>query len=358
MNRALTRVVAIGLVAVPVLAACSGDEGGGADRQEVLDALVDEVYVPGYERVAAGAAGLSERVGTLCDALDDPEAQSAVRDEWSELRRAWLLTRAYRFGPAIDQRAMSDIDFAVDVEKVDDLLSGDEPVDEDAVASLGADVRGLNAIEYVLFGDEPLDDRSCEYVASAAVALQARADLVLAAWTTADGDEPSFADQLRNPGDGGMYADVAEAYGDVVNHIVFTLNDVVDLRLGKASGDVSGTPEPEEVDPGRAQRGREDLADLLAGIAEVYGDEDGDETLRLRDVVAEMSEDTAEALDDEIAEARDAVLNIPDPLADVTDPAPVHSAYETASAIRVTMQAEVASLLGVTLTFGDADGDS
>lgn len=358
MNRPVVRLLAAAAVAVPILAACSGDDDGGADRQEVLTALVDEVYVPGYERVAAAAAGLAEMSASLCDALEDPEALSTAQDGWSELRTAWLLTRAFRFGPAIDQRAMSDIDFAVDTEKVDDLLAGDEPVDEDAVASLGADVRGINAIEHVLFAETPLDERSCEYVESASVALRARADLVLAAWTTADGDEPSFADQLRSPGDGGMYTDVAEAYGDVVNYMMFTLNDIIDLRLGKASGDMSGTPEPEEADPGRAQRGRDDIADLLSSVAAVYGVGADEDQLRLRDAVAEMSDETADALDDEIVAAQAAVDEIPTPLADATDPEPAHAAYEAASTVRVTMQAEVASLLGITLTFGDADGDS
>jgi hypothetical protein len=197
---------------------------------------------------------------------------------------------------------------------------------------------------------------------SAAGLLLARAERVLEAWTSSTEDAPSFADQIRDPGaEGGMYADVAEVYGDVVNNMIFALGDVSDRRLGRASGDVTGTPLPAEVDAGPAQRALLDSADMLDGVVEVYEGgrgADGDDASGIRAVVASMSADAAEVLDEQFAAAAAAIDSIPAPLAANTDPAPVHAAYEAVRAAQVTMSTEVASLLGVTLTFGDADGDS
>jgi predicted lipoprotein len=257
---------------------------------------------------------------------------------------------------------MSDIDFPVDSAKVDTYLAGDEPVDENGVGSLGADVRGINAIEHVLFGANPTAGRPCEYMVSAAGLVLTGAERVLDAWTSPTDDTPSFAAQISDPGaDGSMYADVAEVYADIVNNIIFALGDVGDRRLGRASGDVTGSPVPAEVDAGRARRALLDTSDILDGVVEVYRGgrgADDDAPAGIRAVVASMSEDAAEALDEQFAAAAAAIDAIPAPLADNTDPVPVHDAYEAVRTAQVTMSTEVASLLGVTLTFGDADGDS
>jgi predicted lipoprotein len=220
----------------------------------------------------------------------------------------------------------------------------------------------MNVIEYILFGDDAADARPCAFMVSAAGLVLARAERVLGGWTEADGDTPSFAAQIADPGsDGSMYDDVADVYGDVVNHMIFALGDVGDARLGRASGDVTGTPEPAEVDAGRAQRALLDSADMLDGVVEVYAGgqgEDPDDAAGVRAVVASMSEDAAESLDEQFAAAAAAIDAIPAPLAENTDPAPARDAYEAVRAAQTTMLTEVASLLGVTLTFGDADGDS
>jgi len=49
---------------------------------------------------------------------------------------------------------------------------------------------------------------------------------------------------------------------------------------------------------------------------------------------------------------------IPAPLATTTDIEAVASAYRSTTAALVISRAEIASLLGVTLTLGDSDGDS
>jgi predicted lipoprotein len=197
---------------------------------------------------------------------------------------------------------------------------------------------------------------------SAAGLLLARAERVLDAWTAPTEDAPSFAAQIRDPGaNGSMYADVAEVYTDIVNNMIFALGDVSDRRLGRASGDVTETPSPAEVDAGRAQRALLDSADILDGVVDVYhggGGADGDAQAGIRAVVASMSEDAAAALDEQFAAAAAAIDAIPAPLAENTDPAPAHDAYEAVRTAQTTMSTEVASLLGVTLTFGDADGDS
>lgn len=359
MKGSVARVAAV-TAAVVLIAACGSDDDKGADpaqRQDVLTALTTGVMVPAYQEVATSTSTLVSSVEAACTALGDAAALTAAQDAWSSARGAWLATRAFRFGPATTLRTMSTIDFPIDGSKIDALLAGSEVLTEDSVKALGSDQRGLGGIEYVLFADTEPHDRACSYLEAASQLVADTSAAVLAAWKDGTFSGPSFADQLQHPGEGGgMYANESEVYGDLINSMIFAIADVADARIGRASGDVTGTPEPQDVDSGPARRAIQDAIDVVAGTKALYdGAADG---MGVRDVVATISDETAEAMDANFTTALDALDAIPEPLFTVTDPAPVHAAYEALKAAQVTLRAEIASQLGVTLTFGDADGDS
>jgi predicted lipoprotein len=254
-------------------------------------------------------------------------------------------------------RVMSTVDFPIDESKIDALLAGDTALTQESVKALGSDQRGLGGVEYVLFADTPPDDRACSYLQATAQLVADTTAAVLAGWKEGLDGAPSFTEQLQHPGvAGGMYATESEAYEQLINSMIFAIADVADARIGRASGDVTGTPQPQEVDSGRAHGTIQNAIDAVSGIKALY--DGASEGKGLRDVVAAISDDTAAAMDANLAAALDALNAIPSPLFDVTDPAPVHAAYEALKSAQVTLRAEIASQLGVTLTFGDADGDS
>jgi predicted lipoprotein len=354
-----TRIAALAATAL-LFTACSSDDDKKADpalRQNVLTALTTEVMVPAYQDVAARASALVSSIEASCATPADAGSLTTAQEAWSSARGAWLATRAFRFGPATTLRTMSTIDFPIDGSKIDALLAGAEVLTEDSVKALGSDQRGLGGIEYALFADEHPDERGCSYLQAASQLVADTSAAVLAAWTDSTFSGPPFADQLQHPGQGGgMYAAESEAYEDLINSMIFAIADVADARIGRASGDVTGTPEPQQVDGGRAHRARQDAIDVVTGTKALYdGSVDGS---GVRDVVAAISDETAKAMDANFSAALAALDAIPSPLSAVTDPAPVHAAYEALKAAQVTLRAEIASQLGVTLTFGDADGDS
>lgn len=325
-------------------------------RVDVLAALTSDVFVPGYQQMAAGAATLLADIETLCVEPDDPAALRTAQESWSVTRGLWLRTRAFRFGPATTLRTMSTVDFPIDSSKIDALLTGEEILTEESLDALGSDQRGLGGIEYVLFGPASLDEQSCSYLRSAAMLVADASTKVLDGWTVSSDGAQSFADQITKTGNGGMYSTEHEAYEDLVNSMIFALADVADAGIGRASGDVTGTPVPEEVDAGRARRAKQDAIDIIAGVVTIF---DGASAgAGLRAVVVSISNETATAMDAEFAAAIAALDALTSPLAESTDPAGAHTAYVALKQAQVTLRAEIASLLGVTLTFGDADGDS
>jgi predicted lipoprotein len=271
----------------------------------------------------------------LCADPTDAASLDASRDSWRAARRAWMATRAYRIGPTMDLRSMSKIDFAVDPAKIDVLLSGADPVDRDAVAALGADQRGLGAVEIALYRDG-FDARSCEFSQSSATLVREATTALITAWSTA------------------TLADSKVAIDELVNGAIFALVDAGDQRIGMASGAITGEASQADVDSGPAQTAIDDTVSIIVSVQTVLGDGSGS----MMSLVEGQSAETATRLGVELAAARASVDALARPLATNTDTVALTESYELVQTALRTLRAEVASLLGVSLTFGDADGDS
>lgn len=339
MNGTRPAVLALAVAAAATgLAGCSSDDGGApVDRAALADALYREVILPGY-------AGLAERSDELAAALTDAcvtapptaEARNDAQQAWRDAQRAWSATRAYRFGPTQRLRIMAKIAYPVDEAKIDAVLAGTEPLDAVAVARLGADRRGLGAVELVLFGDDPIDERGCAFAVAAAEVVADGARTAVEAWAA---EPPADADEL---------------IADSVNGMIFALADVADMRLAFAAGAADGTPAPAEIDRGPAHAALDDVVAVLDSVESMRR---GGPSGGIGALLAAGNDDADRRLGDELAAARAAVATVPSPLADAPT-APVLAAYEAVRVPLVTMRTEVASLLGVTLQLGDADGDS
>jgi predicted lipoprotein len=329
-------VSAFVVCAIAALGACnSGDSGSSTpapSRAEVVATVNRDVIVPAYADLAAKADALLTATKAACAAPADAAKRTAAQDAWRATDDAWAKTRAFRYGPTKTMRSVTRIDYPVDPEKVEALRAGSEPISSESLAKVGADRRGLGAVEIVLFEDAPLDARSCELAIGATTLVTEATDALVEDWKT---DAP----------DGEM------AIEDGVNGVIFALADIGDMQLAKAAGLASGQPAPADVDGGPAQNALGAMTATLDGVDDAW-------TKGYRPLVAGMSSDTAEKVDDQLAAVRTVLDEIPAPLAAVRDSAPVNAAYESVRDALVTLRTEVASQLGVTLQLSDSDGDS
>jgi predicted lipoprotein len=326
----------VAVCAIAALGACSSSDSGSStpapSRAEVVTTVNSDVILPIYKDLAAKTDALLTATKAACAAPSDTAKRTAAQAAWRAADDAWAKTRPFRYGPTKTMRAVTSIDYPVDAEKVEALRTGSDPVSAAALAKVGADRRGLGAVEIILFGDRPLDQQSCDLAIGATTLAAEAADTLVKDWTT---DAP----------DGDM------AIEDGVNGVIFALADIGDMQLAKAAGLASGKPAPEDVDTGPAQNALGAMSATLDGVDDAW-------TKGYRPLVAGMGGDTAEKVDEQLAAIRSALGEIPEPLADVSDPEPVNAAYELVRDALVTLRTEVASQLGVTLQLSDSDGDS
>lgn len=373
--RPIPRLLSTGaLIAVTALAVtgCSGGDDEAAapvDRSDIVEALADDVIVPGYERLAGSTQELATVTAELCGTPDQGRFDAA-RAAWDEAQDAWASTAAYRLGPVDSMRLTARIAYAVDTAKIDALAADGnaEPVTPELLVGKGADLRGLRAVEHLLFTPTEvgqLSARACEYAASAAALSADAAEELIAAWVDGVEGEAPALDQLTDPGPDGMWSSTTEALEDLLNSSLSALTTVVDMQLGPASGETTDQPEPQAVDDGAAHRALDDIAAELASAAAVYGDATADPPTGLSALVVDAATSTSdEAIRTDLAAAIDAVGKVPPPLFDVDGADPdsaamtsLVQAYQHALGARTALGTEVASLLGLTVSFSDADGD-
>lgn len=356
-------VAAVLVAGVLALSACSSGDGGSSkdsttteapvpvDVSVVLQGLADDVIVPSYAELGTALADLAADAQALCDEPSQAALDQA-RTTWSEAVTAYQRTRPTGVGPALDVRLMSDVGFAARQTVVDDLLASGDPVDHDAVADEGSAARGLYAVEIALFGEgsdslaSAEGARRCQYAASVAAVANEAAQPVVQQWSSGEAVD-AFVKGL----DGGPESSVAL----VVNEVTQRLTELEGMGLL----DMTKAETVDDLDPSRvggpADQRLADRKALMEGISAGIGDG----STGISALVGAQDADTRDRLVAANEKASKAMAALPDSVAEaLEDPKAVKAASDAVTELKVLVSTEVASKLGVTITFSDSDGDS
>jgi len=363
VRRLLPLVVAVGVIASTV--GCSADDGGSSassstvgrskvDDSAVLAGVVDELVVPNYRTLEGSLTAWSFELGEMCR---EPGAErlAEARKGWAEAVELYEKTVSHDVGPAMDLRFMSDIAFAPRAASIDKLIAGTDPVDKDAMAERGANVRGLYSAEHALFGEAsqeltgPEGARRCQYLASIGDLALDAATAVTEAWRSGGGRQEFLAADGSDPED---------ALPQLLNSVTHAVKAVDEkgLRDMAAAETYQDLPDTRIDGPGAFGIGRRKAR--LDGAVAVIGEGDGG----LVAIVASRSPETAQRLETAAEAAAEAVDRLPDAVADTfatpEAAADLDAAAKAVAALKVVLATEVAGQLGVTITLSDSDGDS
>ena len=337
-------------------------EPAKATRAEVLESLTAKVILPGYEAAADSMSLFQQSVDTLCSSPSEA-GLSAARESWREACQAWLQTESYRFGPAMDRRSVSLVDWwPIDAERIDRNLSGDEMVTTERVIEfLPATQRGLSTAEYLLFGpgSEALADGAsglnrCKYAQSVVAVTSDEVAGILAEWQ-GTGETSGYAGYFDGTGSLALLDSEAEA--EAVRSLVFQIRSIANMRLGAALG-IDGRADASAIPSGDADNSREDLLSQLDGIAAIYRGAGGGMgvSARAASISAETDGRMLDAIEATIEATRSLTGSIIAQVED--DPGQVRTVYDSMKELQRVLNTEIVSLLGVSVGFSDTDGDS
>lgn len=336
-------------------------------KDELLRNIVREVIVPGYQELAT-------RSHALTVALED-FSKAPTRESLDQSRKAWvaasLASRKIQWlqtGPVADRESVASFYYAkVLPARMEDVLNSSRRIDDAYLGELGATAKGMFALEHLLFGRkaDPAAEtnaasasvlelfsraespRRRQYVLALAHDLEAMASQLAKDWTAGD-DQSAEAKFIA----GGQ-----ESLNRVVNHLAQLVELVAEQRINF----VLQLPEPiarqfDRVEGSPSDTSQQSAAALLQGTQRLYR---GTEGRGLEAYLKQLNAPLAERARGLFETAIGAVQAVGAPLEEVVqNKRPlVEDAYEKTRALEVACKTDLASALGVTITFSSGDGD-
>ena len=358
MRRALA---AFPLAILGLLSAACG--ASGRSDTDFLTSLADEVAVPAFQAVAQDMTRLDEATQALCHTPSDISL-GAAREAWRTARASWMRSEALWFGPVMDRRSRSLLDWSpTNIEGIEALLARSSAVTPDYVRqSMASNQRGFGAVEYLLFDNQAsvsLEGASphCSFLTAVASVARHEAESIHSSWVSGLDDSPAYKDYLT--GRSGVALLAGEGVAAAVRTQYFLIRDIVDMRLASALGLRDGAPDLTAIPGTISDNGLEDLRNELIGMQAVYVGA-GPESLGISHLVRPLSEDADRRVREQFGAAIAAIDAVEGPfkVAIAERREQVLQAHGKLGDLQRTIATEIVSLLGVSLGFTDTDGDT
>lgn len=349
-------VVALAIAFARLVPSGSVDAAERVTKQAAVASIAQNVMLPGYADLTARCAELT----TAADGLAmTPSAASLKRTQqaWVSTLLAWRRTQAFVRGPITDLNALGRLQFwPLRPQTIDKVLRDTRPLDAAYVDTLGATAVGLFPMEKLLFdpGNDaailaaftgPQGERRRTYVRTTARDLETRVRAVEKAWQGPNGYAASFA--------AGGQASINLLVNDILEAVEVGAQSRLYLIKEWNTAKVL---KPEFVEAGLSAASQQALLSLLAGAEERFN---GGDKAGLDDYLRTLNPATAERVRTQFRKTIAAVtaIGMPFDQATASSHALIATAHEEARALEIVLKVEVASVLGVTLTFRSIDGD-
>lgn len=320
-------------------------------REHVLRAMIEKQLVANTDTLAREAANLTVRLRALST---DPASLTAAQRAWRSTLLSWERVYALRLGPLVANSGLLRARFwPVREAALTERLRDSAPPSEAAVEQLGVDLRGMYALEWLLF------TQTTPSVHEAGDAGARARALAVAFAHNAQG----YVERARTElGDGSALANTLgeraqDTVSQLVNQMVGTVETLASDRLAIVlemhahqnlrASEVQGAPSGVSTALVLAQ---------LTATEALYVGHDGDGLAALVRPVAPTIDERVRM---RFTAARQAleVLKAPLETAVTADRAQVLVAFRALKELELTLKVDLASALGVTLTFTGGDGD-
>ena len=330
------------------------------DRGPMMASIGDEVLLPQYELLVLRTRTLEGAASAFCEAPTEVTL-AEVRAAFRRAKEPLKMAEPFAFGPFTEspRRLGTELDFWPGrPATVDERLAGGESVEASAIAGAGGYAKGFPALDHLLFAHE-LETlqprRPCTYLKSLTSQIRSAAEDLLDAWAPTGEDYLGTFVRGDEPYDG-----VQHASSVLIEQLVFTLENVRELKLGKPFGKRDGgVVQPQALEAPGSGRSLADARDAVRGVEAVYRGGAGEASLGVRDWLLARRPALAPEIDAAFEVVYEALDAVPDALraAILDHPTYVEAAYQAVRALQVLFAVDLAQALGVTVTFNPTDGD-
>ncbi len=364
--------VATAILATCILAGCrknsSEDPAPGDptsfDRSTLLTDITNNVVLPGYEGLNNSVAGLLQAAGAF-ELTPDLATLAGLKAAWNTTMDDWMACEMFRFGPQYTENLNQRIAYvAVNTTLIESEINGSGPIDADYIANTGVTRKGLFALEYLLYHSDETAvlaaftsganaERRRAYVVSVCTDIASRIAAVRTAWN--DGGHASTFIAATQSNISGSLNVLVNAW---VEHIELVRRDKVQLPSGIEAG---GVPAPASVECRLSGRSLRNIRLAVEQWKRIFNSGDG---LGLDDNLdAINAQYLGEPLSLKIRQEMFASMTACDAITVPFDDAvlsqqeQVNALFLALKRLTVLTKVDMASQLGVIITFSDNDGD-
>lgn len=328
---------------------------------EFLQRLTDQVIVPQYASLQTTSTDLAQTLTQYCDATATAPTLAQVQQQWLNTMDAWQTVQPIQFGPVRDKNLGWEMQFWPDkknltAKKVQQLLNSQDALDEPRLQKASVVVRGLPAIEYLLF-DETLSattqaPRQCQLLRLTADHIQATSAQLRQGWSD------DYQHTLLNPGpDNAQFPEALQAVAVVIDSYMTQLEQIKDRKLAQPLGIKTSKQRLNayQLESWRSQHSRANVRNNISSIATLMNEGGFYDYLVARDQQT-LADDIQSSIAQTLSaiNASDTSLFIELSNADSTN---LQAMHDQLTGLLALFKTQLPAALNIQLGFNNNDGD-
>ena len=342
----------------------SSDEKSNFDRAAMLENYGNNIILPAFESLQTSVDDLQVAAQDF-ETERTPQNLETLQEALKNARLAWQDVSPFQFGPSESVLLRASLNtYPVDTTKVSDRVSSGE-------YSFGTidsrDAAGLPALGYLLHGVGDTNEEilamyttntnaqnRLNYLIDNIAFIKEQVDTVTSEWQASGGDYIGMFLSEENAG-----TDVGSSLGMLINSYVRHYERFLrDGKIGIPAGVRSaGTPRPLAVE---AYYGGYSVELSTANLQQVENIFTGGNGRGLDDNLEALNTgDLSEEIQTKIDAVQAALEGLNDPLSQQIEENndPVLTTFEDMQQVVTLVKADMTSILGITITYQDNDGD-
>lgn len=364
--------VSITLSGILVTAGQQANQSVEFSRRAMLENIAFQIIVPLHEDFLQQTDDL--RAATYAfQAAPTVENLERLQQAWQDTSRLWHKVTLFRLGRTTfvyHSRIANDAPPAIQL--IDQIINGPDPLDAETLAVFGSNVVGLRTLEYLIFdpvggNDAVLANYTTQSSASQRMLylvltvedLYATVTEVMNVWS------PDGLNYLADFVDEDDPNSVQGSISMLANQMISSLESMVNMTIGWPLGTVAGEIQPDIVEAKYSGYSLQEIRSYFEILRDTFnGSGATGNALGFDDYLDYLGAHYNDILlADAIDQQFDVVLAAIDAVEEPFDSALIHHPeqieriYEEGRLLIALMKTDMASRLGITITFSDSDGD-
>lgn len=357
----------IQLLLVLVLTACSGNSNSNEETPEVvnfdvnalLEDAVNSDIIPAVNTFITEATNLEEQVSIFVANVSEDNLIKA-QDQWKVTALAYADIHAFNIGEIRDKFLnLAIYNWPTLPSAIENIIRDNDVVDEALLSNFSSQVKNLSAIEYLLFGEENsllinnfrASEKRRNFVSLSAINTKSQAERLISIWENPTNYSETF---LTNEGTG-----IRGSFNLFYNGLHNLIDTGKVTKIGKPAGlENSSNTDPETTQAFYSHTSLAILKRNILSVKNVYFKNNG---LGISNYVYAITRnnDINNGITTKIDEVILAIDAIPTNLfeAITTNHNEVTTLHKKLDELVVLFSVDVRSVLSITITSTDNDGD-